>query len=225
LPDFVIAILAMDLAAEIGLIPIKPAVEKAVAKTKNALLLVSDPPINWLAYCHRFFLTSLVSGFVYLVMISFNFGVGAMPLGSDYMLFFSLAFFLLGIAHLSRVLEFVFSPSSKIHMTISKIYYWFVEISVRVSFILFFVFLEAFNGFMFYLVVLGLMKHVTFLGIIFNLSVVLSFIAAFPLGRNVLFYLRKETTRKDLAVFVVFYLPEIVLLIAGFLLILGFKPF
>jgi hypothetical protein len=226
LSTFIGIILAIDAGAVIGtLVLVRPEIEKAMKKSRDKELLRKDPPLDWLNNSNRFFGLSLFASLAYLIMVSFNFGVGAMPFGSDSMLFFSLAFFVLAIIHLFRISEFIHSPSSKANMTVSRIYYWFAEIGFRVSFMGFIITIEVFNGLMFYLILVGLMHNITLFGIMFDSAVIISFATVFPIGLNTLFHPRKQANRKDSAIFVIFYLPEIVLIVAGFLLIMGFKPF
>lgn len=227
LSTFIGIILAIDGGAVVGtLFAIKPEVEKALEKSDNKELFRTDAPLVWLSNANRFFILSLFASLAYLIFISFNFGVGTMPFGSDYMLFFSLGFFVFAFIHLLRVSEFIYSPSSMTHVTISKIYYWFVEIAVRVSLIAFYICLEIINAIMFYAIVFGLIAkgYITIVGIVYASSITISFATAYLVIWDVVFHLRKKATRKDELVYVGFLSPWIILTIIGLLMSLGFKP-
>jgi hypothetical protein len=208
-----------------GLILVRPEIEKAIKKSYDWELLRKDPPLNWLNNSIRIFFLSLFASFAYLIMVSFNFGIGMIPFGSNYMLAFSLTFFAFGLILLFRISEFIHAPNSERNMLISKIIYWFAQIVIRVGFIGFFIIIQVFNGLSFYFILLSLVKHITLLGVLYNSTVVLSFIAVFPITWNIIFHLTKQTQRKDLALIIIWCLPWIVLAVAGFLLRMGFKPF
>ena len=103
--------------------------------------------------------------------------------------------------------------------------YGFIEIGLRISMIAFFVFLEIPNVILFISVALALISRFAAFQIVYEATVVLSVIALFSLIRKTWIGLRDQFKRRDLAIFIAFYCPWILLAVAAVLLKIGFKLF
>lgn len=196
------------LAGSIGLlggstILLKPEVEKAMRKAKIDRLY-KETPLDLVVTCNRFFLIAFFACSANVIMTNFNFGVGAMPFGSDQMLFLGIAFFMLGMVFVFRIGEFVLRPKASSNIIYGKITYWFSEIGMRVSMLALLVFFQIINATMFYGTLIG---KITLLGTFYDAFIILSFISMFPLIWGILYRLKDKFRRKDLAVIIGFFLP------------------
>jgi hypothetical protein len=221
----VITVFACDVALVGGaLLAIKPHVNKAMKKIPDKSFFSFGTPLDWLNASIRFFTISLFTSLAYLLMTVSNIGVGNMPFGSDHMLIFSIAFLIFGIIFVVRISEFIHSPYSDTNYIAAKITYRAINVGVQISLLAFVVVSQVFNVLLCYTLLQGLLYKLTAFVILYNASVVLSFIAMLPLVWAIIFRLKDKFRRRDLAVMISFILPYLILSFLGILIILGFNP-
>jgi hypothetical protein len=220
----VLGIFGADIALIGGsLLAVRPQVDKAMTKIPSKSFFSFGTPLDWLNNSLRFFTISFFASLAYLIMTTANIGVGTMPLGSDNMLFFSIIFLVIGVIFVIRTTEFIHSPYSDNNFNAAKITYWFIQIGLQVSLLVFVSITQILNLLLFYPLLQGLIHKLSIFSIVFNSSVVLSFIAMFPFVWAILFRLRENFTLRDFGILVCFFSPFIVLSVLGALIIMGFN--
>ena len=137
------------------------------------------------------------------------------------MLFFGIAFFVIGILYVGRTGIFLFDQSSKANIVAGKIIYWGLEIGIRIMALSFVVFLQIFNVIMFSLIVQGIaFGSIT---IPYAFTIILSFVGMIPVTWSVLVRLRKQVRRWDWVAVIIFMSPWLVLIASAILSIVGIR--
>jgi hypothetical protein len=226
--DFTI-IVASIFASDIALIggsvlALKPEIEKSIQKIPNKSFFSFGTPFDWLNSSMRFFTVSFFASLAYLIMNAANIYVGNMPFGSDNMLIFSITFLVVGVIFLIRIYEFIHFPYSDFNHQAARITYWSIQIGTQIVLLAFVTICLIFNEVMFYYLFQGLIHKVNVFSILFNTSVVISFIAMVPFVSAILFRTRDKFKIRDIVVMTSFFSPFIILSALGFMAILGFNP-
>lgn len=224
--DFNLVMIGIDLAMVIALLPIRKEINTQMNKKESKKILKGESPIQWSTNIVLFSILSFFSLMLYEIITRTDLIINVQLNNS--LLIFGITFIIFGFVSLCRLTVFVFEPASKGNIIAGKIIYLFSQIGIRFILISFIFVLQVFN-----LLMLGgslsgaslRTSPLTPMVLVYLGTIVLSFIAMFPIIYNLIFHLTKQVKRLDWAIIVAFFSPWLVFTIIAVFLFFGIKTF
>jgi hypothetical protein len=198
-------------------------IHKLIKNGDGKELLISESPLNWLKFSTMTFLFSALSGLTYVIVDPENLGLGNNPI-IEYLLFFSVGFFLLGLFYTVRIIWFTIDPSSRANILVGKTIRITADVGFRVVILVSVALFQVFNGIMLYLFlsyIFVLHLPLNPFVIMYLPTLVLGFIAMLPLSHIIIFHINEKARFRDIVVYLCFFSPWIVLIGYSLLLTAG----
>ncbi|MGD0977667.1 MAG: hypothetical protein ABR962_00845 [Candidatus Bathyarchaeia archaeon] len=218
-----IGIFAGDIGLLVTAVLFAQEIRKAMKNRASKELLRHESPIDWLKASTKYFVFSLLSSLAYGFVNVQNVGVENNPV-IEYLLIFSVGFFLFGLLYTVRIIWFIIDPASKANILAGRVLKTTRAIGIRLVYVSFILFLQVFNGIMLYLILsLIFVTHtaLTTFAIVYLPTLILSFIAAIPYLHLIIFRLNEKARIRDWIATFCFYIPWIVLVTYSLLLRAG----
>lgn len=197
---------------------------KKVKRNKNSKeILQHESPTDWVKACTKFSVSSLLSSLVYAIVNGQTLTLGDQPI-FNYLFYFGIVFFLMGILYTVRIIWFIIDPSSPANILAGKILNKISRYGFRAVFLAFIASLQALNGIMLYYILFGILVLHTSLNILIIIylpTLILSFIAMVPQVHTLLFHFEEKMRLRDSVTIVCFYSPWIVLASISLLIKIG----
>jgi hypothetical protein len=224
--DVILVILPCDVAMLLAVFAFEQRTRTLMKRKESKPLIQFESPLNWLKNCALFSFVSIIAGLGYETMNIVGIESNAPIVGNWSLLFFAIAFFVIGLIYILRITVFMIDPASKTNIFAGKLIYMVLEVGMRVILLSFVVILQFFNGSIFSLIIKGTVLQNIFptpIAILYASTIVLSFIAMVPLTYTIMFRLRQQVKRWGWVVMASFFSPWFILIIASALLSIGIK--
>ena len=198
-------------------------IRKVIKNRNSKELLRFESPFNWLKFSTLTFVFSLLSSLTYGIANPENLGIGNNPI-FEYLLLFSIGFFLLGLFYTVRIIWFIIDPSSRANILVGKAVTTTADIGIRVIILASIALFQVFNGIMLYLFlryVFVLHLPLNPFAIMYLPTLVLSFIAMIPFSHIIIFHIKEQIRFRGGIGFFCFFSPWIVLIGYSLLLTAG----
>jgi len=222
-----VVIFAIDAAMVGGAgLVFKPEISKKMKDESGKELRKHESPLNWLFISTRYFAISFFASLASLVVEIANVGIEGTPSVGWLMFVFAVIFCAMGFVFIIRIWEFLRMPSSKANILFGKIFYWFMEGGIRISFIGLVALFQVFNAIMLSIILQSAFVHNIILPpitVLYGFTLILSFVGMVPVTWSVLLHLREQIRHRDWFFIVSFISPWILLIIIAFLAIVGIQ--
>ena len=213
-----LVILAGDLALFLTIPVFAQEIKKVMRKNASKALLKQESPLNWVKTCAKFAVFSLLASLAYGIVN------GRLILNQqqnvDFLFYFGIIFFLIGLLQAVRLIWFIVDPTSTSNIFAGKFLLTTSKYGLRAITVSFIGVLLISNGFMLYQIYSIVFEQnlpLTIFGLIYLFTLILSFVTVIPTTYSVVFHLEDKVSPWYLVAVIAFISPWVLLIMSSLL--------